>query len=250
MVCLSVNDFSKVIIINGWSAHASLWRGVIEQLSDVSEAYEVVVIDLDRAGYKEYLAGRLEREVVDNTLLIGWSLGGQLAMDILASNPVIQEHIGAVIVIGTSLRFVEGVDWKYGYSADEFNDLMALCNEDGVERLHRTFAHMLTRGSTSRADRKLVKQKYLKENLPATGVLLEGLQLLASLDISQALLHVKTPILWLLGEHDALVSRSIEEVLYESGSVNLKVLEHMAHLPVGECWPMVYEEISSFCEAL
>ena len=236
-----------ILLINGWSANADFW---IDSVKDLSGQFTVKVIDIDQAKSLDEWLELIDRSVTSNTLLMGWSLGGNLAIKYAS---VSEKTFLGLITLQTNPCFIAQELWPNALPEAEFIALYNLVKSNDQKAVVRRFTHLLVSGDVQyKADRKKLKMCYMETALKESAVLLSGLDLLRDLDVRSALLKVSVPCLHLLGEKDVLVpvgvKADISALLRKNNRVDqhhLKALTEMAHLP---CWTHWNESLMNIKE--
>jgi malonyl-CoA O-methyltransferase len=180
-------------------------------------------------------------------VLVGWSLGGQLALELAVRNP---QGVAAVVTLCSNPCFVATGDWP-GMNEHEFRAFQAGYREDPVAGLRR-FDSLQSGGASNRRGllRELQRQR---QALP--GVALQaGLAWLAQLDQRAALSRLAIPQLHLLAEHDALVpgaalGAQLEQLLSGNGTAEVQLLAGASHLAPLEAPAAVAARIDEFLAA-
>jgi pimeloyl-[acyl-carrier protein] methyl ester esterase len=111
---------STLVLLHGWSMSSAVFAEVIEELaanfrllapdlrghgaSDPGAGYAFADFAVDLA---EWIQALDLREVV----LVGWSLGGQVALELC---PLIREQLRRLILVSTTPRFTAAADWAAG----------------------------------------------------------------------------------------------------------------------------------------
>ena len=240
-------QLQKVLVVNGWSAGKNLWSEAIANLRGL--AAELEILDLDSLDVCENFDAILQQKVKSNTLIIGWSLGAQMAIDSLIKSDTLSKQVSGLIALQSTPCFMQKEEWHYGYPVEGFESLNQLCVDKDFVSVKRVFAHLLTLGSDScRDDRKFLKSEYVNKALPDQEVLLKGLKLLRDMDLRQGIQMLPVNMLWLLGENDALVSPKAKVWLEKIEHFQVEVLGGMGHFPCGLYWQRVFDSIQRFIE--
>jgi pimeloyl-[acyl-carrier protein] methyl ester esterase len=224
-----------LLLINGWSANADFWKDFSKDLSGL---FTVQIIDIDQTKSPEQWLELIDHNISSNTLLMGWSLGGNLAIKYAAQS---QKEFLGLITLQTNPCFIARDQWANALPLSEFLALYDLVKSGDEKALVRRFTHLLVSGSEQhKGDRKQLKLCYLESTLEESTILLAGLDLLRDLDVRDELVKVSLPCLHILGKEDTLIPSGVEadiNALIRMNSarhdLQVKVLEEMAHLP---CW--------------
>jgi len=217
----------RLLIVNGWSASSQLWASFIENLP---AGIDAKVIDLDRCRSLESWREVIDSNVDHNTLLMGWSLGGMLAIDYAAST---DKHLVGLCTLQTNPSFVLRQGWEHAMSQGAFEQFYSLTERGSQSDLIRQFSHMLVAGSHAyKADKRQLQGLYNELTLAEPQVLRSGLELLRDLDLRRALVKLRLPGLHLFGGGDVLVPPSVSTVVQLLAPRHtVRVIMGMGHLP-------------------
>ena len=237
-----------LLLINGWSAKAGFWQDFI---ADLSSSFTCEVIDLDQEKTLSEWLGLIDQSMRENTVLIGWSLGGSLAIQYAAST---KKTFLALVTLQTNPCFIAQSGYTDAMNANEFRALNELVSDEQGKRkmLVRHFSHLLVNGSLAhKKDRRSLKQNYDELSLPNAVVLRSGLSILADLDVRQALTQVSQPCLHIYGRYDALVPVEVSNSVQKNNPHHqVYVINDMGHLPCCSYRAEVISGLEKFLEGV
>lgn len=219
----TVGTGKSLVLLHGWGFNSGLFNSVIEQYK---HQYQITVIDLSGHGRSDVVDGGLNEwcdEIIkilpDNPILLGWSLGGLLAINIAH-----KVKLSKLILLASSPKFVNNDEWIYGIDADnfrQFSNALTLNLSKGLQR----FISLQTDNKTQL---KALNQSI--EALPAsTEALNQGLDILLTSDCRTQFEQLKIPVQVILGNRDTLVPNGIAN-WYEKQKIPVTVLAS-GHLP-------------------
>ncbi len=141
----------------------------------------------------------LDARLPDGCWLGGWSLGGMLATELAARR---QDRCAGLIAMAANSRFVASEDWPHGMPPADFADFMQRCEKNPAATLRR-FARLCTKGGD---DAEHYAQLIISSTPSQTvNSLMNGLRVLAALDVREAITAYQGPQLHMFGDSDALV---------------------------------------------
>jgi pimeloyl-[acyl-carrier protein] methyl ester esterase len=136
----------------------------------------------------------------DNPILLGWSLGGLLAINIAT-----KIKISKLILVASTPNFVKNSSWKYGIDANNFTQFANTLNLNLSKGLKR-FVSLQTQNKN-----QLKKLYQSIEALPATTTALnQGLDILLNTNLTKQLLELKIDKKVILGSKDTLIPSNIQ----------------------------------------
>jgi pimeloyl-[acyl-carrier protein] methyl ester esterase len=193
-----------LVMIHGWGMHSGMWMQAKQLLS---QHFELHLIDLPGMGYSaslsEYdlaaVAEEIAQYVPENAYLLGWSLGGLIAMKI-----AMQHKVKKLVLIGSTPCFVNREDWQLGTPMEVFQTFFADVIQDFESTMHKLLALIAMGGGNARGTAKVLKQEFSARPLPSEKALQDTLNILLHTDLREELGRIKVPTLLLHGEHDKL----------------------------------------------
>lgn len=223
-----------LVLIHGWAMHSGIWRTFAQQLA---QHYQVICVDLPGHGHSEKLS-MFTLEAISNHLqkilpasactLIGWSLGGAVALDLASRFP---ERVKKLVIIGSNPCFVKTPTWA-GMKLATLEKFAADLKADCRGTLLR-FLSLQVRGLNDyRAVFKELKTALHACESPETAVLQGGLAILQQQDLRPQLARLHCPAQVILGSHDTLVPAAVGEQMQAlNPRLRLNVIEKAAHVP-------------------
>jgi pimeloyl-[acyl-carrier protein] methyl ester esterase len=226
-------------LLHGWGMNAR----VFDTLADLLAAdFEVRALDLPGHGGRAALphntllswADDLAQQLPDNATLLGWSLGGQVAMRAALDHP---HKVARLILLASTPKFVATEDWQRGMAAADLREFgEALLAEPQVTLLR--FLSLQTRGMPGQ--KSLLQQ--LRQTLLAAPVadgaaLAAGLAILHDTDLRAELPQLAQPTLVLHGALDTLTPSAsgawLAETLPHAQHIEFARAAHAPHLSHG-----------------
>ncbi len=123
-------------LVHGWGMNARVFDELAVLLA---AAFEVRALDLPGHGGRDDAAGNtlrgwadeLARQLPDNTILLGWSLGGQVAMRAALDHP---HKIARLVLLASTPKFVAAEDWRCGMAPADLQEFGAALLADQKPR--------------------------------------------------------------------------------------------------------------------
>lgn len=238
-----------LVLLHGWGCNREVWRPLLVLLRPWAN---ITLMDIPGAapgcgldtvsGLPELLSGILDC-CPPEAVYVGWSLGGQLALELAARYP---ERVLALVTVCTNPLFVAADDWP-GMDAEEFRAFASGVKSRPTAALKRFDTLQVT---GARHARGLLRQLQSLRRRPASDELLTGLAWLETLDGRGVLSSLKQPQLHLLAAQDALVpagvGHCIEQRIADHSTTRVRVLPLACHLTPLDVPDILAQEIHGF----
>ena len=196
-----------VAMLHGWGLHSEVWGPWLDDLDEVATLH---LVDLPGHGLSAWprgarsmtaLAEAIAARVPDDALLIGWSLGGMLALELARLSA---GRVPGLVLVTTTPKFVASPDWPHGMTPELLADFATRLRDD-YRRTVQNFLALQTRGD----EHALATLRELRRRIdlrppPAREALDVGLEILAAADLRAGLADIAAPALVISGEHDRL----------------------------------------------
>jgi pimeloyl-[acyl-carrier protein] methyl ester esterase len=195
-----------MMFVHGWGQSASIW---FEQRQQFAGAIFTNLpghggaADAPSGTWRDALA---EQMPASPCILIGWSLGGLLALDMVLQSP---ERIAGLVLVSSTPCFRQRPDWLHGCDSETFSAFEQGIHAPDKERnrvMSRFFSLILHGDELPRsAFNQLARQAVDRQHPASFPGLAQGLELLNSMDLRGQLDGITMPTLILHGEQDAIV---------------------------------------------
>ncbi len=246
----SLNDGRKIhyrqagsgpplVLLHGWGMSSAVFGEALEALQD---QFLVLAPDLPGHGPStatgDYglealaadLAAWMEGLQLQDVRLLGWSLGGQIALR-LADGAA--QRLSRLILVATTPRFVSDPQWPHGLAAGRVRVMERGLRRDPAGVLKEFFASMFTANELDGQRRQwLTEQCSPAAHPPQPTAVLGALQTLRDSDLRSWVKDLSLPVLLQHGSDDAIVplgaGRYLAEILPKA---RLQILNHQGHAP-------------------
>ena len=229
-----------LVLLHGWAMNLRVFDGLRARLAT---RYAVTAVDLPGHGRSPDLPdlapqrqlALLASLVPYGATLVGWSLGGQLALQ-LASDAAL--GVRRLALIASTPRFVRAEHWPHGLDAAIMRQFTNQLRRDPAKTV-ADFLDLQVRGGTDAIRVHAVLEQALQDNGHASaGALAAGLKLLEHNDLRELARGIAIPALVITGEHDRVTSpqagRALSQLLPHSPLLELKGAGHAVFLSHGE----------------
>lgn len=224
MLCVkTIGTGQDLVLLHGWAFSSALFADLVAQYQ---HQYRITLIDLPGHGKSEMIEGEIQQwcdgiiEVLPNRpILLGWSLGGLLAIQIASRIPIRQ-----LILVGVTPNFIQNKNWHYGIPKQNFDQFAQTLKRDTAKGLKRFSALQ----SQDKTEFKMLSRSI--DNFPPSAKALnQGLKILLNTDLTSELKQLQIPIQAILGAYDGLVPIAIQD-WYAQQNIPTTTLD-AGHLP-------------------
>lgn len=223
----------EITTLHGWAMHGGLFDDLSEHWPSASWRR----IDLPGHGVRRDepwpdRIGDLLDEISERSRggwLLGWSLGGLLAIQAWLQRP---DAFEGLVLIAATPRFTSAGHWPHGTDA-ALVKAMALELGDDPEAVVRRFLALEIHGSAdARGELRRLRESAMRHGLPDRAALLAGLKHLASTDVVDRLGEIHAPVLLIGGRRDRLVPfPALEAMQARLPNAGLVRIPGAAHAP-------------------
>ena len=214
---------TNLVLLHGWCFNSKIFKNLVSQYKN---KYCIHLIDLPGHDKSPNIEGNIDdwcqhiiQVMPPNPIILGWSLGGLLAINIAS-----KIKVSSLILVGSTPNFIKNKQWQYGIEASifkEFHNLLATNRKQALKR----FVSLQTKNTE--------QIRYLKTTINnchiTSKALNQGLNIMLNTDLTNILLNLKIPIKAILGKQDALVPYTINE-WYKANNIQTKIF-NSGHLP-------------------
>jgi pimeloyl-[acyl-carrier protein] methyl ester esterase len=212
----------SLVLLHGWAMHSGLFSPLVPRLVG---RYRVRSVDLPGHGRSgvmtpytlEAIAAavaaaveRLPDAGSEPALLLGWSLGGAVALQWAASAP---DHVRGLLLVGTSPCFIRRSGWPHAMEAStlrQFGDELATSYSLTLQR----FVTLQLQGSEhAGVVAAQLRSQLFARGEPSRDALSAALDLLESIDLRGRLDAVRQRAVVVAGERDTLTPPAAGEWL-------------------------------------
>jgi len=220
-----------LLVLHGWGMNSSVWETVA---ADLEQQFQVMWLDLPGHGINHDVEAKDLTAIVamilpllkQRTHLMGWSLGGLVAQEIVRQRP---DLIKRIVMVATTPRFSQTKNWHNAMP----NTLLAEFSKGLVNDLQGTLKRFIALQFMGiKHSQKIQRQLRVAilANRPNKIALQVGLEILQQQDFIN--LKMAQPQLWILGKKDRLVPVEVAlelRSLYPDAVID--VIEQAGHAP-------------------
>lgn len=232
--CETLGNGPDLILLHGWAMHGGVWQGIRDQLA---MRYRVHLFDLPGHGLSpslepgdfSHIVEIISENLPDDCIVCGWSLGGQIAMQLAINDP---GRIKKLVLVATTPCFVQQQDWPCGME-HRFLQLF-------LENLHLNYGTTINRFLTLQINGEQhsthvlaqLRTYFFSRERPDYATLQKGLVILQTNDMRSKLQDIKQPVLLLHGDRDAITHPSAAQwMARQLKNARLVMFPHCGHAP-------------------
>ncbi|ENW08875.1 hypothetical protein [Acinetobacter beijerinckii] len=208
----------KILLITGWGGGVELLKPLYDALAQQGHQVERINIfnafDAGVLGQHAELARKYD-------VIVGWSLGGQLATILVNQIHQQYDEQKLLITLGSNPCFVAQADWMTAMPVETFMQFKQSFEQDAITTLKR-FGLLVCQGTSSAKKDFLDMQKLIRPQPIA--LLKQGLELLEQLNLVDLYKNYQGRQLLVFAEHDALVPYQIVQNIQNLAAKNLFVI--------------------------
>ena len=201
---------SPLVLLHGWAMHGGLFAPLLPALG---ERHRVHVVDLPGHGASappatwslDAIVDRLEQRFagsVGPVTLLGWSLGGAIALRWATRHP---QRVARLVLVCATPKFIASADWPHAMGADtlaRFADELAVAYR---ATLVRFLSLQVQGGEQAHATLAALRREVFAHAAPRPELLRGALEMLRAIDLRGDVADVGVPALVVSGGRDTLV---------------------------------------------
>jgi pimeloyl-[acyl-carrier protein] methyl ester esterase len=212
---------AALVMLHGWALNLRVFDELVEQLEApaAQPRFDITRLDLPGHGrapepsdlYGDQVEGAwdigkvadlLIQQMPTRCILLGWSLGAKISMEIAARAP---ERIRGLVLISATPKFARSEDWPHGANPAAL-DVLGRHLRDDYRRTVSDFLSLQVRGSVQ-AEETLsnLRNALLSQGECQPATLLRSLRLLHQIDQRSRLPLITAPTLVIAGQYDRVV---------------------------------------------
>jgi pimeloyl-[acyl-carrier protein] methyl ester esterase len=243
-----------VVLLHGYALHSGIWGPWLTPLSEHAELHPV---DLPGHGGRpwtseirtlEALAHAVADQAPPGAIIIGWSLGGMVALELARQAPA---NLRGLVLLATTPRFATGEDWPHGIDPGTLEEFGRGLVGD-YDRTVRDFLALQVHGAADpHSTLRQLRAGLRGQPAPDPRALAAGLEILRRSDLRCALPAIEVPALVIAGTHDRLTMPGAGDYLAQAlPMARLRRIDGAGHAPFLSHPAAVLAEVTAFMAEL
>lgn len=229
-----------IIFLHGWGLHRGVWDGVLPTLEKDFTCYAVDMLGHGESQLKSNKHFSLEnmREVLNDLIasidseeiiLLGWSLGGLVAMDYLSH---CSSKVKKLVLVSSNVCFCKKENWTTGLALNVLESFSEQLEQDYKRTIDKFMALQIMGAEDSKKTLRILKGYIENHLVPSIGTLRDGLSALKNIDLRDKLGSIKQPVLMVAGEKDRLIPPQAAVAMQELfNEAECKIIKGAGHAP-------------------
>ncbi len=213
----------NIVLLHGWGFNARIFKPLAYKLA---KDFKVTIIDLPGHGKSDIIKGGIDKwsEAImpimpNNATIIGWSLGGLLAIKIATLI-----GIKNLLLVASSPKFVKQDKWQYGIDRAIFSEFSQSLNIN-IEKTLKRFIFLQTKEKKTIT----ILNNYIDNNPADPYALEQGLDMIINCDLIKEFLALNCDKSVVLGKYDTIVPNKIAN-FYKENNIATHIL-NCGHIP-------------------
>jgi pimeloyl-[acyl-carrier protein] methyl ester esterase len=235
------------VFLHGWGQSRQIWQKQQDIFPDAT------FLNLpghggaaDAHDWVTSIAGQLPESPC---IIVGWSLGGTVAMKIALKYP---EKVAALILVATTPRFCSKEGWEHGCSDELFRTFKSGIETNAAKTMSRFFALMFQGDKITRqVCNDIARIAVDGDSPPSEAGLRRGLEQLEKCDLRHQLSRIVQPAVVMHGEGDAVIPVGAGRHLAESlPNSHWHPFSHCGHAPFLSQTEIFNEALEAWCHKI
>ena len=228
-----IGNGEPLLLIHGWGMSGKIWD-VIEV--NLSKYYKLYIVDLPGMGksdeIEDYtlknLVKQLHKKLPKEISILGWSLGGIIALKYYETYP---KNVTRLFLVATTPCFINKENWNLGVDEsllDKFYDQLA---QSWSKTLNQFFMLQLIGSKNRKEIMKKLHSAFITKTPPKIKSLKSALEILKKTDLIEIMDHIRIPTTIIVGENDKLTPIGASLFMQDKiENSRVKIFKNAGHL--------------------
>ena len=218
---------TPIVLLHGWGFTPAVWNPVINALVQQGFNHDHLLAPALNAASGDLTQSidALARQLPERAHIVGWSLGGELA---LALATCIPQRLASLTMIASTPCFMNHDDWALGQPPSLLDDFDQRLAENPAALLKR-FSMLIRHGDVAASRDRALTEELSQCNDSNLARLAAGLKLLRHIDLRAHMHADDVPTLLIHGTQDAVVPMAAAAWLAHKSHATLHEFEGASH---------------------
>lgn len=224
-----------LLLLHGWGLHGGVWDTLMPKLTP-----HLRVTRLDLPGHGRSRDVPMPHSLTELTLqtlaavppgsvVLGWSLGGLVALEAALRMP---QRMRGLMLVNSTPRFITAEDWPHAMPPEQLQEFAVGLAQDYKDTLQRFLSLQVRGDESARASLRQLRDSLFAHGEPDTASLATGLDILKDSDLRSRLKDVSVATRVLAGGYDRLTPAAAGEYMADHiPGAELEVFPKSAHAP-------------------
>ena len=224
-----------LVLLHGWGLNSGVWEPISATLQ---QEFKVTLIDLPGFGRNadntpspytlEAITEQIANAIPDDSIVLGWSLGGLVAQLLACKYPTKVSHL---ITVASTPKFSQKDAWP-GIQSKVLQAFETQLERDFSKTLDRFLAIQAMGSPSARQDIKSIKGFIEQYPIPSELALQSGLTILSDADLREDIATIEQPTLRMYGKLDSLVPKAaVSLISSQQPDADSHIFDHASHAP-------------------
>ena len=236
----------SLALLHGWGLNGAVWNSVRERLA---KHFTLQIVDLPGHGYSRNVplttldaaADLLAHALPNPTHLLGWSMGGQVALTYARRY---MPRIEKLVLVATTPRFVANNEWVHATEAEVLDDFAQRLATNYGATIRSFLALQTLQQPSARATIAALQAAMSERGEPSVASLQAGLHILRTSDLRAQLTEISPATIVIQGDHDALTPEPAARWMANHlPNANYALIQHAAHAPFLSHRELFFEQV-------
>ena len=249
MYIKTIGHGRPVVLIHGWGMSGKIWEEFSKLMKYKNKLY---IIDLPGMGKSEiikpYKINNIVNKIHDlipgKVTIIGWSLGGQIAMKYYLKYP---KTVNYLVCISSTPCFIRKPGWENGVSINFFSKFKKNLSNNWQKTLKNFFLLQIKENAGKRNILRKLENDFINQHPPSKEALEKSLEILEENDMRTEVKNINIPTLIISSKKDA-ISNYKASIWMQSQIKDSKIFIHdsAGHIPFVSYQRKCFELIEDF----